>query len=131
MASPQTENGFTQLSNELFEKIIKAKLNGTQYGIILATIRATYGYHKKSRTLGIAFFEVSTGRHRRQIANELNTLIARNILVVKSGYTHGKSRELQLNKDYDTWLDIDRGMSENTHRGIGEFAHRGMSENTH
>ena len=105
MANPQTENGFTRISNELFEKIIKAKLNGTQYGIILATIRATYGYNKKSRTLGVAFFEVSTGRHRRQVAYELDKLIQRNILIVKSGYTHGKSRELQLNKDYESWLD--------------------------
>lgn len=105
MANPQTQNGFTQLSNELFEKIIKAKLNGTQYAIILATIRATYGFHKKSRTLGLAFFAVSTGRHRRQIANELTTLIARNILIVKCEHTFGKSRELQLNKDYETWID--------------------------
>lgn len=105
MASPQTEDGFTRIANELLEVINRAKLNGTQYAIILSTIRATYGYQKKSRTLGIAFFEVSTGRHRRQIANELTTLISRKILIVKSGYTHGKSRELQLNKDYETWLE--------------------------
>lgn len=105
MANPQTENGYTQLANELLEKIIEAKFNGTQYSIILATIRSTYGYHKKSKTLGLAFFAKVTGRHKRQIAIELNTLIARNILTVKCEHTFGKSRELQLNKDYETWVN--------------------------
>ena len=105
MASPQLENGFTRISNELFQAIIGGKFNGTQFGIILTIIRATYGFQKKSRSLGVSYFESATGRHKRNIAYELDDLIRRNILIVKSGYTFGKCRELQLNKDYETWLD--------------------------
>lgn len=105
MASPQLENGYTRIANELIEAIIRSKFNGTQYAIILATIRKTYGYHVQSHTLGVAFFTTVTGRNRRYVAEALRELIRRNILIVKSGYTFGKSRELQLNKDYETWLD--------------------------
>lgn len=105
MASPQTQKGFTKFPNKLFEKIIESKLNGTQYSIILSIIRSTYGYHLESKTLGLAFFAKVTGRHKRQIAIELNALITRKILIVKCEHTFGKSRELQLNKDYETWID--------------------------
>jgi len=108
MSSPQIENGYTRLSNELLEAIVRTKMNGTQFAIVFAVIRATYGFHKKSRTLGLAFFEVATGRNKRQIGIEIKKLIKRKILIVESEHTFGKSRELKLNKDYDLWL-TDRG----------------------
>ena len=131
MSSPQVENGYSRLANELFEALIRHKFNGTQYSIILATIRATYGYHQKSRTLGLAFFAKVTGRHKRQIGNELQTLIKRKVLLVEKEHTFGRSRELKLNKDYEIWLSDKGGMSENTHRGMSEGTHLPMSENTH
>jgi phage replication O-like protein O len=131
MASPQLKNGYTRIANELLEAIIGAKLNGTQYAIVLAIIRATYGYHRKSKTLGIAFFKENIGRHRRQIAVELDSLIKRNVVKVVCEHTYGKSRELQLNKDYGSWQTKKEGMSENTHRGMSEITHLPMSEDTH
>ena len=117
MASPQVENGFTRLSNELFEALIRNKFNGTQYSIILAVIRATYGYHLTSKTLGIAFFKVHTGRNRRQLAKEIEELIAMNVLTVKTKHSFGISRELMLNKDYETWQFDRKGMLQKQHRG--------------
>lgn len=131
MASPQLENGYTRIANELLEAIIAAKLNGTQYAVIIALIRATYGFHLKSRTLGLAFFEKQTGRHKRQIAVEIDKLIKRNILIVVRPHSEGISRELQFNKDYQTWLQIERGMSEDTHRAMSKLIHLGMSEIAH
>ncbi len=107
MASPQVENGYTRISNELLEAIIRTKMNGTQFAIVLAIIRATYGFHKKSKELGLAFFEKHTGRNKRKIGIELNKLIKRNILSVEKDYRLGHSRELKLNKDYERWLHID------------------------
>lgn len=110
MANPQTEEGFTQISNELFQKIIETKFTGTQYAIIFALIRTTYGYRIKSKRVGVAWFAKITGRGRSQLTRELKKLIQRNILIVKKSYNVGLSRELQLNKDYETWLD-ERGCS--------------------
>lgn len=105
MANPQTENGFTRIANELFEKIIEAKFNGTQFAIILALIRATYGFNKKTKQAGVGWFAKLTGRGRRQLTRELKNLINRNILIVTKEYNVGRCRELMLNKDYETWLD--------------------------
>jgi phage replication O-like protein O len=131
MANLQTGKEFTKFPNKLLEKIIESKLNGTQNSILLAVIRSTDGYHIESKTLGLAFFAKMTGRNKRQIAVELNTLIQRNILIVKSEHTFGKSRELQINKDCKTWLDSSYGMSENTHRSMSEKPHLPMSEYPH
>jgi hypothetical protein len=79
-------------------------MNGTQFAIVLAVIRATYGFHKKSRALGLAFFAVATGRNKRKIGIELEKLIYRNILSVERAHAFGRSRELKLNKDYESWL---------------------------
>ena len=117
MASPQLKNGYTPIANELFEAIIRAKLNGTQYAIVLAVIRATYGYHLTSKTLGVAFFKVHTGRNRRQLAKEIEELISMNVLIVKAKHSFGKSRELMLNKDYESWLFDRKGMLQKQHRG--------------
>ena len=108
MASPQTENGFTRIANELLEAIIRTKMNGTQYSIVLAVIRATYGYQKKSRELGLAFFAVSTKHNKRKIGIEINKLIQRNILTVETESRLGHSRELKLNKDYESWINEER-----------------------
>jgi phage replication O-like protein O len=108
MASPQLEKGYTRLSNELLEAIVKTKLNGTQSAIVFALIRATYGWHTKSRTLGLAFFAVHTGRNKRKLGFEINKLIERNILFVEKEHSVGRSRELKLNKDYESWLDEPR-----------------------
>jgi phage replication O-like protein O len=105
MASPQIENGYTRVSNELLEAIVRTKMNGTQYAIVLAVIRATYGFHKKSRELGLAFFEVATGRNKRKIGIEIAKLIKRNILIVEKEFWLGHSRALKLNKDYESWLN--------------------------
>jgi len=131
MANPQTEDGFTRIANELFEEIIKAKLNGTQYAIILATIRATYGFHKKSRTLGLAFFQKMTGKNKRQIAKEIEELIDMNLLTVVAKHTFGKSRELKLNKDYDTWRFDRKGMVQKQHRSMVHLIHQPVLQMTH
>ena len=47
MASPQKENGFTPISNEILEAVAGASLNGTQLRILLLLWRNSYGYHSK------------------------------------------------------------------------------------
>lgn len=73
----------------------------------------------KSKTLGIAFFRKHTGRNRRQLAKEIDELIEMNVLKVVNRHTFGKSRELMLNKDYETWHFERKGMVQKQHRGCG------------
>lgn len=99
---------FTRFPNAILEKIISSKVNGTQCAIILALIRATYGFHNESRTLGIKFFVDATNRNRDHVAKELRILILMNIIHVQQEQTFKKSRELSLNEDFETWkLDLE------------------------
>jgi len=131
MASPQLENGYTRISNELLKAIVPAKLNGTQYSIVLALIRSTYGYHQTSRDLGVSFFHKVTGRNRRQIAKELQELIDMKIIIVEQQHTYGQCRVLKLNKDYDSWDFTKKGMLQKQHRGMLQMTHSPMLQKTH
>ena len=109
MASPQTENGYTVIAHELLEELAKAKLNGSQYSIILAVIRATYGFKKKSYQLSLTFISGATDISQRQVRRELTELIDRNIIIVLKEATFNEPRELGINKDYESWLERPQG----------------------
>ena len=48
MASPQIEDGYTKIANELLEAISKVNLSSYEFRVIMAIIRKTYGFNKKS-----------------------------------------------------------------------------------
>jgi phage replication O-like protein O len=95
---------FTMVPNGILEKLISSKLSGTQYAIVFALIRKTYGFHKDSEILGINFFVAATKRNRDHIAAELKKLIQRRLIIVETKHSHNKSRELGLNDDIKIWL---------------------------
>lgn len=103
MASPQLEDGFTRIANEILETTAAAKLTGTQYAIVLCVWRYTYGFNRKCCSLSISFIGKATGMSRRGIQYEINTLIERNILAVLHEPTFNKPREIMFQKDYTKW----------------------------
>jgi phage replication O-like protein O len=104
MASPQTENGFTSIANELMEAMPQYKFNGTQFRILFVVLRYTYGFKRKSHELSLTFLANKTGIHKQQIKRELDILIQNNVLVEASAPTFNKTRSIQLNKNYKEWL---------------------------
>lgn len=103
MASPQIENGFTRIANELMEAIYGTGFNGTQFKIVLCIIRYTYGFKRKSHDLSISFISKATGVSRRYASTELNRLIDNNVIKVLQEHTDTTSRILALNKNYTQW----------------------------
>lgn len=104
MASPQIENGYTRIANELMEALAFTELNGTQRRILDVVFRQTYGFQRKQHELSISFIANGTGIHKKQIQRELNTLIERKIIIVVSEATFNKSRKLSFNKNHKEWL---------------------------
>lgn len=104
MASPQKENGYTAIANELLQSICAAKFNGTQYKIVLCIMRYTYGFSRKSHSLSISFISKVTGVSKRYISAELQRLVEQNVVSVLSDHTDTTSRVLALNKDYKKWF---------------------------
>lgn len=84
MASPQVENGFTRLANELLEALYRTDPTGGEWGVIMCVARASYGWGQKQAPVSIG--EVAR-RLNKDYANTKRTaraLMARNI-VAKNG----------------------------------------------
>ena len=101
MANPQKENGHTGIANELLEPIIAAKLNGTEYAVLLYVIRKTYGYLKPEDWISYTQFEKATNRTRPNVWKAIESLVTKKILVTKKEL--GKTL-YRLNKDYTQWV---------------------------
>ena len=106
MANPQKENGYTGISNELLEELIKYKFppkSSLPFRICLCVIRKTYGYHKKMDIISLSQFQKSLNeKNRSNLVYWLNFLVQAKILVkIKKGQN---TIEYGFNKDYEQWL---------------------------
>lgn len=103
MASPQKENGFTPISNELLDVIIKTNFIATQLKLILCCLRYTYGFSRKEAELSETYISKATGISKRYISQELKVLINMGVIKIIQESTYTSSRIMALNKDYETW----------------------------
>lgn len=106
MSLPQTEDGFTRLANELLDAIIKFDFTKRQYAVLLAVVRKTYGFNKKSDALSIYQISVMTGIDRAHISKAVAELHAMNVLTKaeKGRLAHGQVvPEISINKNYKIW----------------------------
>lgn len=103
IASPQRENGYTGIANEILDNLASTQLNGTQFRIIMVVFRYTYGFRRKDHELSETFLSKATGIHRQQIKRELKELIDRNVLTIIRENDFTNSRLISFNKDYEQW----------------------------
>ena len=104
MANPQAEDGHTRIANEVLEALMKTKLTGTQWDLVMAVVRKTWGYQHKEDFISLTQFKKLTGRNRSLIGRELSVLQDRNILKQIKKSTFGKSAKWQFNKDWESWV---------------------------
>lgn len=102
MASPQKENGFTPIANEILDKIVNTTLLGAEFQVLLFIIRKTYGYQKKSDRISLTQFEKGTGLSRPTVVKTIKNLMAKGLIVKiclpggDMGYT--------FIKDHENWV---------------------------
>lgn len=105
MANPQLKNGFTQLANEILEVLARTNLSGQEFRIILAIVRKTYGFKKKSDFISISQFKKLTGINSTARVSQLtNSLEKKNMLVINR--TSGGTKKYMINKDYTEWQGL-------------------------
>ena len=97
MASPQKENGYTAIANEILEQIVKLRIPPSEKDLMLCVIRKTYGYQKKEDRISLTQFEKATGLSRVTVVKSLKNLLTRKILV-KRGIL------FSFNKDWENWV---------------------------
>lgn len=104
MSNPQIEQGYTRIANEILENIMKVSLNGTQFRIVMAVWRFTYGFQRKEHELSIGFIATAISASRSQVIRELTVLIERKILIARDQGPK-RPRQLRFNKDYEHWVN--------------------------
>lgn len=96
MASPQLEDGYTRIANELFEALLRADLSKRHLLVVLAIMRQTYGFNRiMDRISGSQIAEL-TGVRRNHCNVAVMQLIE--LRIVKR-----EGRQIGIQKDYDQW----------------------------
>jgi phage replication O-like protein O len=94
--SPQKENGYTPIANELLEAFCKCKLLEYERCLVMTIWRKTYGWSKKEDWVSNSQLSESTGIARPNITRTLNSLKEKNI-ISKNG------KKVSVNKNYNEW----------------------------
>lgn len=98
MASPQKENGYTSIANELMEAFARTPSIGSEaFQVLMLLLRRSYGFQKKDAQMSISFIAQGTGLKRRCVCRAVERLVSKR-LIVRSEST------IKLNKNYDEWL---------------------------
>lgn len=101
MASPQTEEGFTRLANELLEALLNAKLTSRQWSVVMAISRKTYGFNKKEDDMSASQIGTICAMHRVHVTETLNQLERMNVILKRPG-VYGCIVSIQ--KNYELWI---------------------------
>ena len=107
MASPQCENGYTKIANEILDKLVEARIPGEQIRCLLFILRQTYGFNRKEAELSYAEIAQATGISRRNAVRSMQELVSKLTLGVVKTDTSGKLT-YRFNKDYEQWMCFSR-----------------------
>lgn len=100
--TPQLEDGFTKLADELLEALCRAHLCGREMAVALAVIRLTYGWQKKKDRIAASQIAKLTGIPSVKIPPLLRALEAKGVVrIEKSG--QGQIPTLSIKKDHRRW----------------------------
>lgn len=105
MASPQVENGYTAIANEIMDELIKIRVPGEAMQILLVILRKTYGWGKKEDHISLSQFYEATGMKKPSIIRAIKQLLAIKLISV-SEKANRKGQLYEFNKDYDTWQPL-------------------------
>lgn len=128
MASPQIENGYTKLANELLEALARFNFSARQYSIILAVIRKTYGWidpatgnQKKLDRISITQLCDLTGISRGNVSNAVNELIAMRVFLKRE---HRGVYLIGIQKNYSKWKKAKNKLSTGKRPGCSQNGNR-------
>lgn len=98
--TPQLEDGYTRLSNELFDAILAFPFSGRQLKVLMTIIRKTYGYNKKRDDMSASQIANSCGVARPHVVKTLGELADMNVILKQSGRF---GSIIEINKKYRSW----------------------------
>lgn len=103
MRTPQTEDGYTRIANELLEAFTTLDASGSAWRVFMVVLRKTYGFHKKEDKISLTQFGEMSRLSRMSVCRGLNELVEKNVLSVKK---EGYINKYSVQKDYSGWGSI-------------------------
>ncbi|MFN3740502.1 MAG: replication protein [Thermodesulfovibrionales bacterium] len=97
MASPQVEEGYIRIANELLDAMLATEFTGRELRILFAIMRYSYGWNKKEAYLTQRHFQQVTGLSKSTISDVLRRLIRKNVITLHEPDTYS------VQKDYERW----------------------------
>lgn len=106
MSNPQLEEGYFNISNELWDALIKVNLGGVERQVLDAVIRKTYGWHKKEDKISISQICEMTGASKRAVVYAQQNLESKKMIIVKRTEYNGAKlcNTISFNKKYEEWV---------------------------
>lgn len=103
MASPQIEDGYTRIANELMEALCSSGLSGVRLRLMLHVMRATYGYQTVSRAITYGDVAQAVKINRQHAVREMNWLVAHGYLAKTKREGEKDTSIWSVQKDYTLW----------------------------
>lgn len=105
MASPQTENGYIMIANDIWEALCSIRIPGEARQVLDVILRKTYGWKKKEDIISLSQFKKITKLSSIHVIRARNKLLNMNIIsVTQKGNKNGLA--YSFNKDYDSWIPL-------------------------
>lgn len=104
MASPQKENGFTPIANEIVEHLVYVKMSGTEWQYVMCIFRKTYGWNKKEDWVTNSQIVAMTGLKKERVSEAKSRLLARNIV------TENRNK-ISIQKDWEKWVELRKSVT--------------------
>jgi phage replication O-like protein O len=103
VASPQVEDGYTRIANELLEALAQTDISGTQHRVIEMIMRETYGHQRKTVTIGYLALAIKYKIDKGQLIRAMNYLRDHQYLTCVRGETELATNTWSVQKDYALW----------------------------
>ena len=107
MASPQKENGYTAIANEIMEALAIMRIPGEARQVLDVLLRKTYGWNKKEDEISLSQFRKTTGLLSPNIIRARKKLLKMNVITVIKR-DNSKIPTYRLQKDYTKWKPLSK-----------------------
>jgi len=113
MASPQLENGFTSVANEIIDALGRIRIRGEAIQVLWVIFRKTYGWHKLTDDISLSQFVEATGINKRNVSRAIRILRDMNLIIIQKD-NESLSKKItdtvnyRFNKDFETWKPLSK-----------------------
>ncbi len=109
MGSPQIQNGYIKLANELMDALIRFRIPGEARQCLDFIIRKTYGFNKKEDWIPLSQFVEATGLKKPIVCRAIHKLIHLN-MIIKNDNARGTT--YRVNKNHHEWVRLSKKITD-------------------